>query len=439
MFGAVPWLALSLAEGLGSSIFWLWLRRLGGGNPVRLALFAPPIWIFYEYFRTLGDIAFPWSNIAHPTAVWLPFIQVASILGIYGCIAVILFANASIFLLLFLTYALLKKIWQKIPSSEKFLLVVYPILGTLIFVGNLAYGTYRQLPVESDYNVRIGVAQLKYQASLKPGDEQTELWMAEYGPLLERAKAEGVELLVLPESFLEIPDFKGSPLESIVQFWLYKSKMSVLYGASWLELTETEDVEVKEAYVSYHLMDAKKRRGRVDKARIVPFGEYVPLRPVLTRIFPYPWNVQDFQRGKARKPIWWNNHRLGVLICFETLFPQDARMWAIRDVELLVSGTNSSWFGKSPATEQMAKFEAFRAVETGLFFVRAGTGGVSSIIHPSGKFLAWIPQFVSDITSLKIPFLRSRTLYTRLGDWLPWFCIALFLPFYLEALRRKSG
>ncbi|MHA2610527.1 MAG: apolipoprotein N-acyltransferase [bacterium JZ-2024 1] len=436
-FGVFPWFILSFAEGVGSSLFWLWLRHLGGGSSLRIAVFAPPLWVFYEYFRTLGDIGFNWTCLAYATSTWLPFIQISSWVGIYGCIFIIVSFNASLFLLLHMTFSLLSQKRLSLPLHPTRWHLGYSLMGFVLFCANYLYGLQKVNQEYSGAEVRIAVAQLKYPSSLQFFEGEIQKWAEEYKRIVEQAKAEDVELLVLPESFLELPDYENSDIEKLLKEWLRGTRMSVLYGAAWSVINEKG--EITPVFVSYHLMDGKKRRGRVDKSRLVPFGEYVPLRPLLSRIFPYPWGKQDFQRGKARKPLWWKNHRLGVLICFETLFPQDARYWAVRGAEILLSGTNSSWFGSSHATEQMAKFEVFRAVETGLYFLRAGTGGISSIIHPSGKILAWIPQFTTGMEVRDVHFLPSHTAYTLLGDWLPWLCLSFFLPFYLEVLRSSRG
>ncbi|MFN4183109.1 MAG: apolipoprotein N-acyltransferase, partial [bacterium] len=349
---------------------------------------------------------------------WLTFIQISSWMGIYGCIFLIVLFNASLFLLVHTMCAFIGEKRLPLPSYPTRWHLGYSLFGFVLFSANYLYGFQKVNQEYSGAEVRIAVGQLKYQSSLQSGEEEIRKWADEYRKIVEQAKAENVELLVLPESFLELPDYENSDIEKLLKQWLKGSRMSVLYGAAWSVVNEKG--EIIPVFVSYHLMDGKQRRGRVDKARLVPFGEFVPLRSLLSRIFPYPWGQQDYQRGKARKPLWWKNHRLGVLICFETLFPQDARYWAVRGAEILFSGTNSTWFGSSPATMQMAKFEVFRAVETGLYFVRAGTGGISSIIHPSGRILALLPQFTTGIHVQNVHFLSSHTTYTLLGDWLPW-------------------
>ena len=160
-------------------------------------------------------------------------------------------------------------------------------------------------------------------------------------------------------------------------------------------------------------------RGRYDKMRLVPFGEYVPLRPM------FGWtNLAD--RVRRRGPAPWprpgrvphaGNLRIGPLVCFESAFPDLSRNLANSDVDLLVFQTATSTFQESWAPEQHAALAAVRAVETGRTAAHVTLTGVSSVFDARGRRLGMLDTTASGLLRLRVPIPTERTPFDRLGDW----------------------
>jgi apolipoprotein N-acyltransferase len=85
--------------------------------------------------------------------------------------------------------------------------------------------------------------------------------------------------------------------------------------------------------------------GRYDKVHLVPYGEYVPLRKIFPFINKLVVGVGDFRSGEGYKPLTVDGHKLGVLICYEGIFPDASRAYKRTGADLLVNITNDAWFG----------------------------------------------------------------------------------------------
>ncbi len=113
----------------------------------------------------------------------------------------------------------------------------------------------------------------------------------------------------------------------------------------------------------------------------------------------------------------------GVLICFESIFPELGRAMTKNGASLLVNLTNDAWYGMSSAPFQHFSMAVFRAVENRRPVVRAANTGISAFILPNGKIVAQSGLFTEELLSREIPLPDSElTLYTRYGDF---FALAL--------------
>jgi apolipoprotein N-acyltransferase len=179
--------------------------------------------------------------------------------------------------------------------------------------------------------------------------------------------------------------------------------------------------------------------GRYDKVHLVPYGEYVPLR----RLFPYMSKivagVGDFGTGKGYYPLSMGNRRIGVLICYEAIFPEASRTYKREGADILVNITNDAWFGRSSAPYQHLSMTVFRAVETRLYVARAANTGISALIDPTGKILSHTPLFVRTALKEKVRFVDKGTYYMAYGDAFVYLCLLSLLCILVNSfLRRKK-
>jgi len=176
--------------------------------------------------------------------------------------------------------------------------------------------------------------------------------------------------------------------------------------------------------------------GRYDKQHLVPFGEYIPFRRILSFASPLVETLGDFAPGRSNIPLSCLNSRIGVLICFESIFPEISRQQAKAGANLLVTLTNDAWFGKSSAPWQHLAMGVFRAVETRKTLVRAANTGISTFIDPMGNIQGASPLFAEYARSQPVPLLNGLTCYVRWGYLFPWACLILTLAGIIT--RRKA-
>jgi apolipoprotein N-acyltransferase len=181
-------------------------------------------------------------------------------------------------------------------------------------------------------------------------------------------------------------------------------------------------------------VDARSPRGAVEKTavligpsgilakyqkmRLVPFGEYIPFRPLLG------W-LSDITKAAASNRS--RGHQLVVmhtdavafapLICFETAFPDMSRRSVLRGAQLLVYQSATSTFQDSWQPDQQASLAAVRAVETGRPVVQATLSGTTAAFTAAGRRLAWLDNTHRGVAQVSVPLAARDTPYVRFGDW----------------------
>ncbi len=163
--------------------------------------------------------------------------------------------------------------------------------------------------------------------------------------------------------------------------------------------------------------------GRYDKAKLVPFGEYVPMGNWLPFIRKLAGTGEDFAPGKTGQALDWNNYKAGVQICFEIIFPNLARKIIKQDADFIINITNDTWFGNTPAPFQHFNMTLFRAVENKRAIVRCANTGISGAIYPNGSVSETTPLFVEAVKEYNIPIFVEKTFYTKYGDIFAFLCI----------------
>jgi apolipoprotein N-acyltransferase len=188
-------------------------------------------------------------------------------------------------------------------------------------------------------------------------------------------------------------------------------------------------------------------RGEYIKTRLVPFGEYIPFRQQLgwlTKIsHAAPANMipgtgahllQATDRSGQALPI-------GVLICFESAFPDMSRVDTDLGAQLIVYQSSTPTFQGTWGPDQHASLGAVRAAETGRPVVQAALTGVSAAFDARGRLLAWMGQSQHGVVTvhLVLPATSANTVYDRLGDYVPWAATAIVIVAALLMFANSRG
>ncbi|WP_233358713.1 apolipoprotein N-acyltransferase [Thermomonospora amylolytica] len=172
------------------------------------------------------------------------------------------------------------------------------------------------------------------------------------------------------------------------------------------------------------------------KRHPVPFGEYLPFRPVLTKLITRFERIpRDFTQGGPPGLLRLGPVRVGDVICFEVAYDE-----VVRDVaagELLVVQTNNATYGRTSLPPQQLAMSRLRAVEHGRTVLVAATSGISAIIAPDGRLIDRSAEFVPDIQVAAVPARTAPTLADRLGPW-PERALALLAVAAVAVAARRT-
>jgi apolipoprotein N-acyltransferase len=177
---------------------------------------------------------------------------------------------------------------------------------------------------------------------------------------------------------------------------------------------------------------------RYDKIHLVPFGEYVPFKRMFSFAGGLTKEVGDFSRGTTRTPLDAGGAKLGVFICYESIFPDDIRQFADNGAQVLVNISNDGWYGDSGAYAQHLKQSRMRAVENNRWLLLDTNTGLTAAIDPNGRIAASAPRKTR--TALRAPYSlsSSTTFYTRHGDWFAYLCAIISIAALFIRLVRKQ-
>jgi apolipoprotein N-acyltransferase len=180
---------------------------------------------------------------------------------------------------------------------------------------------------------------------------------------------------------------------------------------------------------------------RYDKVHLVPFGEYLPFPRLFAFAGGLTKEVGEFEAGRSRAPLDAGSTRLGIFICYESVFPGEVRQFADQGAEVLVNLSNDGWYGDSGAYAQHLNQTRMRAIENNRWILSATDTGVTASIDPYGRTVARLPR--KERGALVAPYALTSvtTFYTRHGDWFAWLCAIISAGALLTrfALQMKAG
>ncbi len=452
IFGHLPRIASLPILGLLSgflALFWgaafLAAARIDSklGFPVCLGL--PLSWVGLEFLRNYVLTGFPWAAIGTTQARSLWLAQLASLGGVYLVAFVVVLTNTTL-------ESLLAWVKHRAPLAAR---TVAGWAALIALASIFASVRLQDGAGPDDTRIRVAIVQgnLDERAYLRGGSDQRRV----FARLLRQsvlARREGAVLAVWPEGTLPAP---LSPLLKSLSNLAPRSQaeeplpQEMIIGGITRGYRDGKLLLTNSAF----LVDSDLHiEARYDKRHLVPFGEYVPLASIL----PYQWFVPPgiafFSPGPNHLPLEARAGKLGMMICYEAIFPEIARAAVNGGARLLVNITNDSWYGESSAPHQHLAQSRMRAIETGRYLVRSANTGVSAIIDPYGRIVGSIPLGLSGrdgdrigygdlqpprLLTKTVALLDGKTIYTTCGDLFAWLCSALVLGLLGWSFARKNS
>lgn len=376
----------------------------------------PVCWVAFEFARNYTPMnGFSWANIAMSQWKNLYAIQVVDVVGVYGLIFLIVWVNV------FIAEMVVRLRGESVRLFLPKAIATAVLVAAMFIYGYVRYGEMLT-PQENSPVLKVGIVQPNIPQDEKWAPQKLARNLHRLRHASRRLRDAGIDLIIWPEaSFpfelsteaLEIdPRALGFDQGEIGEYPL------VMMGA----ITEKPDGDY---YNSAVVFDAQgKKRGQYHKAHLVPFGEYVPYEKLFFFARKLAEPIGKFQAGESFDPIVTGQGRIGPLICYEDVFPEIARKLTANGAQVLVNLTNDAWYGVSSAPFQHVALSVFRAVENRRSVVRSTNTGVSAIIAPSGKLVMESDIFEDALMVGPVVLDDRLTLYTRLGDWFAWACVA---------------
>nr|WP_250760956.1 apolipoprotein N-acyltransferase [Streptomyces sp. MSC1_001] len=407
--GAGPWLALAAVEAL-----FVAAAGLGIAAVSRLPwwpVLAAGVWIIGEGARARVPFGgFPWGKIAFGQAdgVFLPLAAV-------GGTPVLGFAVALCGFGLYETYRQLRvhRATGAVPRGP----LAVAVLSVLVPVG----GALAALPLVDDSaedgtatvaavqgNVpRLG---LDFNAQRRAVLDNHAARTRELAEDVKAGRAPRPDFVLWPENSSDIDPYANADAADVIDGAVRAIGVPTVIGA----VVAPETGKLRNTLIEWD-----PERGPVatyDKRHVQPFGEYIPLRPVV-RLFNS--NVdrvsRDFGAGTKVGVFDLAGTQVGLATCYEAAFD-----WAVRDTvthgaQLITVPSNNATFGRTEMTYQQLAMSRVRAVEHSRSVVVPVTSGVSAIIRPDGEIVAQTKMFTPDVLVEKVPLRSSLTPATRMG------------------------
>ncbi len=361
------------------------------------AIVFPSLFAIGEWLLTLGTLAFPWGTTAVALTGFIPFVQVASLLGQYF----ITFSVSIFCYLLVLGLSERKKLFCVFSVS---IFLIHTLIGTVLYL----------LPQYDERTVKVAMIQGNVLSNEKWDPAAYPMIFDTYISLTDEAAANGAEIVLLPESAIPSRFYKGSSVHTALASIAEKYNATVIAGVTARDDEGQSHNGVIAIYPDGSLSDLYSKR------HLVPFGEFVPFADTLGKLFPF---VADFDQsgtqltqGKRAVMIDTPFGNAGSMVCFDSIFPFFARDNAKNGAKMHMVVTNDSWFNDSQGIYTHLRHSQIRAVETGKPILRAANTGISAVLDKRGNIISYSEPLVTDIVYGNICPNQSNTLYTFIGD-----------------------
>ncbi|MGZ8311407.1 MAG: apolipoprotein N-acyltransferase [Allosphingosinicella sp.] len=411
---------LAVFPAVAAGLAWRW----GRGTPLALALFFAAAWIVTEWLRATLFTGFAW-NPAGVVLIGRSIAPLASLVGTYGLSAMVLLF-AGLIRLAVLGPERRPAIW----------LAGAAIAGQLV-----AILVVPQPPAGEGVPVRIVQPDIGQHLKWTPGFEARN--MARLRRLSNGHDGQG-RLLIWPEAAVTEPlQDQRRPFDYQREAWAARLAAAEALGPGDLLLTGGLTIESDDGLTAaratnsvFAISPDGRVLGRYDKAHLVPYGEYLPMRPLLSAIGLSrlaPGNL-DFNPGPGPRTFEVPGiGPVGFQLCYEIIFSGEVVDRQNRP-SFIFNPSNDAWFGAWGPPQHLAQAR-LRALEEGLPIVRATPTGISAVIDARGQLLHFIPAGQAGTIDARMPLAAPPTWFARYGNVLS-LAFALLLAAAGIAVRR---
>lgn len=418
LFGPAPYIALTIVQ----TLWILAALQLGvtlrDRMPENLRVLAfPLVYLLQEFFRSMMPWGgFAWGGLGYTQHNNFYALKLAAYTGVWGLSLILAFINCV------LAHALLNY-----RTNRRAVLTWAGVVAVLALIPAV-------LPVSSPDGESAEIAMVQGNVPRNTLDPNSDDDVVVENHVRLSNQLEGdPDLVVWPEGAFDVDPLGREDYRSALVGAVVRLQSPFLVGA--ILGSGTDEVRNSSVFV-----DADGKVGDYyTKQRLVPFGEFVPLRSFLQPKFPDLNRIPvDLTPGTESTVFEIAQGKFASVICYESTYPDLVRAFVRNGARMLVVSTNFSSFDLSAASAQHVAFSQLRAAEQRMWVAHASISGISAVVDPSGRVLEKTELFEPAVLTPTVRFATTTTPYAKLGDWVPYgaiLAVAIFL--ILPLFRRK--
>ena len=413
-------LYLALYHGLFG---WL-ISLLAGYSPFsrRALLLSPAAWVAVELART-RITGFPWDLLGISQVDNISLSRIATVTGVYGLSFEIMLVNAAI-AAVFL-----------VRREKRMQLLFASLAAACVLQAGVLIPAPRIPASRSAVLVQANIP------ILEGADWTREYFISTLHDLIRVSQdpvaPSAPSLIIWPES--PAPFYGADPIfRAAISSLAEQAKTWIITGEIGTQ-NASQNQPTRIFNSAALISPSGEWTSRYDKVHLVPFGEYVPFKNFFAFAGGLTKEVGDFSRGASRQPLDAGETKYGVFVCYESIFPDEVRVFAANGAQALVNISNDGWYGDSGAYAQHLKQSRMRAVENSRWLLLDTNTGVTASIDPYGRMVASAPRKIR--TALTAPYALSNetTFYTRHGDWFAYFCAIISIAALFGRFIPQTG
>jgi len=341
-------------------------------------------------------ISFPWVRLSAVVAQKEVVIQGASLLGGLFISFIIVSINGLICIIL-----------ENIIFKKQ---VYLPLMCLSAIIGlNTIFGIIRINTQKHDENNVVLLVQGNFSGEEKRTSDKNII-TEKYLSLSYDNLSPDVKLIIFPETAMPFSFSEHNEGTRLVSKFARKNDVTILTG-----ICTYDNDKIFNSAIAFYPDGTFSEI--YSKRILVPFGEKIWFYDTLLRILPDTFGeMSTFTEGTSPLPIGTEIGKIGVVICYESIYPRIARSTVRNNAEIISIISNDSWFGKSSAMYQHHNHAILRAVENNRYVLRVSSTGVTSVISPTGKIIDYAEPFKENALKAYVTSIKERSLYSIIGD-----------------------
>lgn len=420
-------LYLGLYLALFGLIFGVIRSQLGS---IATLVSAPILWVAVEFARD-RITGFPWDLIGYTQVDNFALDRMVPWTGVFGLSLIVAIVN-----ILWASSAVRGRNTFRIAGVALAFLCTAGIIWS-------AFGFHGPPPAETTASAVLLQENLSVGAGSQQGTESKDEMLTEFAKLSRYPNYPTPAVTGVMPQLIAWPESPASFLDSDPAYRRFMEQLAESVDAPIL----ADDISLgpRHSDGSFSLYNSASffksdgtYGGRYDKIHLVPFGEYVPYKP----LFFFAGNLLDglpFVPGHRRVIFDEAGHRYAVFICYESIFGDEIRHFAGNGAQVLVNLSDDGWYGDSSAAWEHLDMARMRAIENDRWLLRATNTGVTAAIDPYGRVVQKMPRHIRGALLAKFDYISTDTFYTRHGDWIAWVCSILSVIMLAGAFMRSCA